>query len=632
MINKWWFRKELKKFIVLLAITPILLLAGCVSSDPYPEDMYIRGDVYTWNGTGWELLLSSAGGNETDPIWTASPSHGITAANILTWNSLVSSQWVTDANGIEYTLGNIGIGTPSIGTSLVNIYSNAASESNPTLKVEDNSSGTNAIYAGILGAKTDNTFGIRIENFATSGTANKNKYGLYINSGAVWNGVGSKNYGLFIDTPTGGIQNIAAYIGGATIISGALDMDTHQINNVVNPILAQDVATKIYVDNAISANITGFVPYTGANATLNLGAQNLSTTNNITVGKLQYTNPTELTISGGAVTKTQGYHTVDTEGDVATDYLDTINGGSIGDMLTLAGASDSREVKLTRLGNIRFQPNHLLEGFSFNSPAGGSGTFYVAGYYDAPITSVHLTNASPTQTYGTANSPYGAHAFLVASGAGTTNAGTVSIVVSGTSISLDGVRAAGSETIVADITTMALNKYYETTKLWIGQITYTLTPVGGAAIYGAYFNYGFAAYDSMDERIFHITDFEVMGRAGANDANFDVQLLHHRSTGWTYSVAAFIPGDGAICSLATDYAADNDLKINERFKYERNVDVAVDGTIDEGFLIRIITSANKAVEFMNASVYAEAVPNDIHLKHTGQAVQLIYNGTYWMQY
>jgi hypothetical protein len=274
----------------------------------------------------------------------------------------------------------------------------------------------------------------------------------------------------------------------------------------------------------------------------------------------------------------------------------------------------------------------MIEGFSFSSPAGSSGTFYTGGYYAAPATDANLTQAATTVNYGTATSPYGARALLVAGGAGTTNAGTVSIVVSGISVTGAGVRTpADSETIVANITTMAANSYYQTTKKWVGQVVYTLTPAGGAAVYAADFNYGFAAYDSFDERLHTIKLIEVMGRAGANDGGFDIQLLHHKSTGWTYSAAAFVPGTTPIASLVTDYTTDNDLVTNERFKWSREIITSVAGTTNEGFLIRVITTANKAVEFMNISIYAEVIPNDQHLKNTNQSIQLLYNGVNWMK-
>lgn len=61
----------------------------------------------------------------------------------------------------------------------------------------------------------------------------------------------------------------------------------------------------------------------------------------------------ELTISGGIVTKTQSYHTIDTEGDGATDDLDTINGGSAGDVLIFSPNHTDRTIVVKNgTGNI----------------------------------------------------------------------------------------------------------------------------------------------------------------------------------------------------------------------------------------------------------------------------------------
>jgi len=370
-----------------------------------------------------------------------------------------------------------------------------------------------------------------------------------------------------------------------------------------------------------------YVPYNGATANVDLNNKNLTN-----VKLLSMTDPTELTINAGAITVTQGFHTIDTEGDVAIDQLDTINGGTIGDILILSGATDLREINLTRNGNIRFKSDHMIEGASFVSPSGSSGTFYAAGFYTAPAADANLTNASTTVTIGTANSPHGAFMFLVAKQAGTTNAGTVSIVLSGTTVDEDGVRvAADTETLVANITTMGVNQYYESTKKWLGTVTYTLTPAGGAAVFAADFNYGKAVYDNLGDRIFHIIEVETFGRAGANDNGFDIQLIKHSATGWTYSAAAFVAGSTPVHSLVGDYATDNDLVLGERFSWERDVDIIVNGLNKEGYLYRIITTANKAVEFMDLNVYVEAIPNTRHIKSTGQSILLVYNGTYWMQ-
>ena len=55
----------------------------------------------------------------------------------------------------------------------------------------------------------------------------------------------------------------------------------------------------------------------------------------ISGGMLNFGSPTELTIASGVITATTSNHTVDTESNNATDDLDTINGGTEGDILHL---------------------------------------------------------------------------------------------------------------------------------------------------------------------------------------------------------------------------------------------------------------------------------------------------------
>jgi len=54
----------------------------------------------------------------------------------------------------------------------------------------------------------------------------------------------------------------------------------------------------------------------------------------------------ELTIASGGITVTSSIHSVDTEGDAASDNLNTINGGSTGSILILSSADSSRDVTL----------------------------------------------------------------------------------------------------------------------------------------------------------------------------------------------------------------------------------------------------------------------------------------------
>jgi len=245
------------------------------------------------------------------------------------------------------------------------------------------------------------------------------------------------------------------------------------------------------------------------------------------------------------------------------------------------------------------------KSFSFSSPAGGSGSYYIAGYYYTAVADANLTQAGAAITYGTANIAYAAHALLVAAAAGTVNAGSCSIVVSGTSIDDEGTRTGGdTETIVADITAMATDEYFETVKKWIGQITYTLTPVG-AATYAADFNYGYCKYDDYWNIGFVVTGLEVVGRAGANDAGFDVELLLHSDAGWTYNAGAFVPGGTVITQLSTVHGAERQLSNGEPFAFKlANLGQLIDGAGSEGFVIRATTTANNAVEQMDVHVVA----------------------------
>lgn len=78
----------------------------------------------------------------------------------------------------------------------------------------------------------------------------------------------------------------------------------------------------------------------------------------LTFSQIRLATPTELTIATGAVTVTNSYHTIDTEADAASDDLDTISGGSVGDLLFIQAANTARTIVVRHngggTGNIRF--------------------------------------------------------------------------------------------------------------------------------------------------------------------------------------------------------------------------------------------------------------------------------------
>ena len=351
---------------------------------------------------------------------------------------------------------------------------------------------------------------------------------------------------------------------------------------------------------------------------------------------LNMSSGTELTISAGAITATQGHHSVDTEADAATDDLDTINGLDNNDLLLLFAADGARTVRIRNgVGNIFLAHQIFNKSYSFASPSGSSGTFYAAGFLNWPTTDANLNETTPTNvTHGTANAPYGAHAGLVAGGAGSTDAGTVSIVISGTSVDDSNNRtAADSETLVADITAMSLNEFFTSAKKWVGTVTWTITGSGGAATFNADFNYGLCKYDDFGNQTLSITDLEIVGRAGASDTGANFRLFFYNTADWTYAATGFVPGPTAgdaseLANMNTSYSTEQDLANGEHFSYKRDdLNQDIDGTAKEGFILEITTTANKAIETMDIHISGHTVPKYFFLAAATQHIQFMRHGS-----
>ena len=167
------------------------------------------------------------------------------------------------------------------------------------------------------------------------------------------------------------------------------------------------------------------------------------------------------------------------------------------------------------------------------------------------------------------------------------------LTVTGVSITEAGVRNdADSEIIVADTDTAVLDQYFETTKLWLGQITYTLTGAAGAFD----FNYGFVSYNDFGNLPFKVTNFIATGEMRANENALNIELLHHKADAFLYHATAFSPNQTAVVSLATDYGTNNDVATGTGFTYKRTgLAVAIAGDASEGVLIRITTAANNSI-------------------------------------
>ena len=234
--------------------------------------------------------------------------------------------------------------------------------------------------------------------------------------------------------------------------------------------------------------------------------------------------------------------------------------------------------------------------------------FYAGGFYDAPAADANLSEASASQTYGTANHPYNAAAFAVAGGAGTVDAGVVGLRVTGTSVDDEGTATAGdTEVLSADITALAADQYLETAKKWVGQVTFELYVVSGApTTYSLDFNYGFARYESFDGDDFILDAFDLCGQAGAAEATFDVTVFLHSSAGWTYDAAAFVPGGSTIAVLSTDYGTAQALDNGKPYGYKRKaLAQMIQGSNQQGIVVGIDTPSSAAA-LGNAGIQVSA--------------------------
>ena len=268
---------------------------------------------------------------------------------------------------------------------------------------------------------------------------------------------------------------------------------------------------------------------------------------------------------------------------------------------------DNGEINYTDEGGV----DHVLTGavsyksYSMRSPTTSNGEYYQAGFYEAPAAHAALTNASLTQAFGSANNAYAAHAFIVSGGDGATDGSDLVLTVTGTSMTDAGVRTpADSEVIVADalVSGCAVDTYLETSKKWVGVVTFTLSSAGGSTFQFT-FNYGLCKYEDYGNRAFTLTDFETVGRAQASDSGFNVQVYHHNAVGWTYSAAAFVAGNANILNMNTIHSTEKNLVSGKYFAFKAaGQTVAIDGAASEGIVVKITTGTNNSVLYLDSHV------------------------------
>jgi len=253
-------------------------------------------------------------------------------------------------------------------------------------------------------------------------------------------------------------------------------------------------------------------------------------------------------------------------------------------------------------GDIRrvTNTNFAMLSDTFSSYDNPAGIHYADGYYYADVNAAPLSGSGTAGIpWGSANVPHNAHAFIVSDG--TCTGIDVDIYIRGTKIDeATGVRTVNfEETLSLDFGSSVSGEYFESTTKFVGVFEVWTGKVGNAATDGN-INYGYAKYQDVGDQDFSIVVAEVVGLGGANDSNFSLQLLKHSQTGWTYSAAAFSPGDGVVVDFTAETSPENDIANNVPFAFKRVGNLGtILGSQNEGVLWRITTGAIKTITYMN---------------------------------
>ncbi len=229
------------------------------------------------------------------------------------------------------------------------------------------------------------------------------------------------------------------------------------------------------------------------------------------------------------------------------------------------------------------------KSWAFRSQDAGSGTNYFGGFY---LFNSGNSDFQAQQTLGAANISYAAHVLLVL---GENTEDDLTIRITGASITDTGVRAgADTEDIVFTHPALA-DAYIETEIKWLGQVT--IDYISGTA---KECNWGFAKYWDNNNKDFRVLGLEATWRGGAGDADPDLQVIHHKATGWTYNAGATPTPPTAIASMKTDHTPDHQIANNAEGAWKRdNLNVVINGSGSEGTIVSMITNQNKTYESGN---------------------------------
>jgi hypothetical protein len=283
---------------------------------------------------------------------------------------------------------------------------------------------------------------------------------------------------------------------------------------------------------------------------------------------------------------------------LTTDVIDTL-----AELNTIVTDATLDDVSGTRDPNPHtHQISDILDipvnvSYTFAGRDIAAGDHYVGGFYEYSSNEAALTKGSSVLFNLTGNSSDAGYFFIVW-GSGGTDGTNITLTVTGDSIDdLGNLTAADSEVLYSGPPgALTLNQKLETTKRWPGSVTCTLTCDGTAST--ANFNYAKVMYEHVHDSV-NITwkRFFMTGLCDNNDANFDVEVMLHKETGWTYASSGWEPTTGSLFTMQGDYGATAGIKAGKNFAYDRVFDTPQTITPSEGVVVKVVTSVAKAVAY-----------------------------------
>ncbi len=268
----------------------------------------------------------------------------------------------------------------------------------------------------------------------------------------------------------------------------------------------------------------------------------------------------------------------------------------VGDVFTLLGAPDPDAKCLVDGIWSLHGGSTTRDTIAIGIRTGSSGKTFIVGSYEFGSAD---SDFNPGISFGNANVAHGARFFLVqAAGAG---GGDTTIRVTGASIDGGISTPADSEDLIV-IGTGAAGTYYTTVKRWNGQIS--IVKFSGPDLLC---NFGLATWYDRESTNFMLTGVAVQAFGGANDSGFDLQVLKHSESGWTYVPAGEPIPAAPIASSLSDMTPEHEVASGKEWQWSRpEINVSVAGSTGEGLIAQAITTTNNTIA--SGNVLATLVP------------------------